>query len=362
MFTIDFALLSDEQLRSLCAQKLLQDLSSWELKIWSFLAQWLDPDVPGITVHTSGSTSAPRPFTHTKASMQASAGATCRFLAITEGKTALLALPADKIGGMMMVVRSWLYKLRLICIAPSANPCKDLPMDAKVDFAAFTPMQIVPAIESYNLYKRAEAIGVILLGGSDVPHGLEHWIKSMTNRVYATFGMTETVSHIALKKLNPPEADAHFRLVPGVDISTDERGCLQITAPALALHNLQTNDVVRLTGPDSFDWLGRYDNVINTGGLKVYPEVLESELKDAVLVPFFIAGVPDGVTGEKVVMVIERDTITEKELDLTRNYLQQLNKTTRPRQLLIVPRFVKTETGKIKRKESLARVDACFDL
>lgn len=362
MFTIDFYSTGDDELRLLCEQKLKQALEPWEQKIWGFLKLWLDPSVSEIGVYTSGSTGNPRLYLHTKACMIASADATCRYLGIQPGQLALLALPADKIGGIMMLVRSWLYKLPLCCISPSANPCRDIPFEQPIVLAAFTPMQIVPVVESYELFRKFESIKIVILGGSDVPRGLLQWLRNMTNRVYATFGMTETVSHIALKKLNPPNDDPYFKLVPGIEVDTDERGCLRITAPALNIINLQTNDVVLIKPENGFEWLGRLDNVINSGGLKVHPEVLESDLKEAVMVPFFIAGVPDPATGEKVVMVIERDTITEKELEVTRNYLQSLHQTFRPRQLLLTPRFLRTETGKIKRKESLARVDTRFDL
>ncbi len=362
MFTIDFLNVNDAQLQLLCAEKLTAAIDPWEQKVWSFLSHWLDPQVTEITVYTSGSTGKPRPFVHSKQAMMASAQATCSFLDITPGQIALLALPADKIGGMMMLVRSWLCKLPLVCIPPSANPLNDIPADLQIQFAAFTPMQLMPVVNSYQLFRRLEAIKTIIVGGSEVPKGLTQWLKGLSNNIYLTFGMTETVSHIALKKLNGPGADAHFRLMPGVEITTDSRGCLQITAPGLGVKGLLTNDVVNVINKYEFEWLGRADNVINTGGVKVHPEMLEQAMKEDLLVPFFIAGIPDPVTGQKVVLVIERDTISDKELDAARVYLQQLVENTRPRQILLVPRFIRTENGKIKRAESLARVDTRFDL
>lgn len=362
MFVIDFQNATNQQLQQQCSDKLAQRLEPWEHKVWSFLDLWLNPAINHITVYSSGSTGKPRPYQHSKQVLIASAQATCRFLGIQHGQNALLALPADKIGGMMMVVRSWLYKMPLFCIAPTINPIKELPSGVHFHLAAFTPMQVAPVVNSYELFKELEAIDIVILGGSEVPRGITQWLKGLTNRLYATFGMTETVSHIALKKLNAPEADEHFRLVPGVEIATDERGCLQITAPALQLNQLQTNDVVVITGPAQFDWLGRFDNVINTGGLKVYPETLEQEWKEVMMVPFFIAGIPDPVSGQKVVLVIERDSITEKEVEATRQYFKNMAQNTRPRQLLLVPRFLRTETGKIKRAESLHRVETRIDL
>ncbi len=352
MFTIDFQNLSESELCALAKEAVNSSLPTWEKEIWQFILQWFGPDAE-VEIHTSGSTGKPKAIKHSKRAMVGSAGLTCSYLQLKEGITALLCLPVNRIGGMMMVVRCITNKMKLLCLEPSANPLAHLTKDILPQFAALTPMQLYPVKDSYELFRLTEQIDCIILGGSEVPRGLTELINNMANRVYATYGMTETISHIALKRLSGKNRDSHFQLLPGITVTKDERDCLVINAPGLNIHGLATNDVVELYSDDRLNWLGRLDNVINSGGIKVYPEQLEEEMRERVLVPFFIAGIPDERTGQKVVMVIERATITENELELLNSYLETMDSKTRPKELLLTIRFSKTATGKLKRAESL---------
>lgn len=352
MFTIDFQNLSESELCSRAKEAVSSSIPLWEKEIWQFILQWYGPATE-VEIYTSGSTGTPKAIKHSKQAMVNSAKLTCSYLQLKEGITALLCLPVNRIGGMMMVVRGIVNKMKLICLEPSANPLAQLAKDNLPQFAALTPMQLYPVKDSYDLFRLSEQVDCIILGGSEVPRGLTELINNMTNRVYATYGMTETISHIALKRLSGKNRDKHFQVLPGITARRDERGCLVIDAPLLNIQGLSTNDVVELYGQNQLDWLGRLDNVINTGGIKVYPEQLEEEMRERVLVPFFIAGIPDERTGQKVVMVIERATISENELELLNSYLQNMDSKTRPKELLLTIRFSKTANGKLKRAESL---------
>ncbi|MFN8286509.1 MAG: AMP-binding protein [Chitinophagales bacterium] len=362
MFTIPFDKLVDDEVVNIARQNMAIENPSWKQTIWQLIADWYNPSVTHIEVHTSGSTGTPKAIKHSKKAMINSAMATCRYLQLTPGNTALLCLPAGKIGGIMMIVRSIVNRMQLVCIEPSTNPIAALPDDVKIDFAALTPMQLYPVQNSYELFRKAEKIECIILGGSEIPAGLTASIQKMANRVYATYGMTETISHIALKRLNGKAAEQYYSVLDGIEMSVNEQDCLLINAPALEVDKLQTKDVVRLYEGKQLDWLGRLDNVINTGGLKVYPEQLEETMRGQMLVPFFIAGEPDEKTGQRVVLVIEKEVITEKEFKLLTDYLHTIQPHIRPRELLLVPRFVKTANGKLKRRETLQAVESRIPL
>ena len=178
-------------------------------------------------------------------------------------------------------------------------------------------------------------------------------IGKMQNEVFITFGMTETISHIALKKISGRNPDMHFNTLPGISVKADEKSCLLIEAPVLGQPELKTNDVVNIISPTQFDWIGRSDNVINSGGVKIHPEEMEQKLEADIEYPFFIGSIPDELTAEKTVMVIEGQNLQQTETDRLKNLLEQFEKISRPKEILFIPQFVRTENGKIKRKETI---------
>lgn len=353
MVCIEFSTLSDTGAAQLASQKLSGELDEWERNIWSFISDWFDPAIPSIKVFTSGSTGAPRQIEHGKQAMLNSAATTCAAMQLQPGDNALLCLPVNKIGGMMMVVRAIHSRLNLYCVKPSANPLKEVTDEIKFAFAAFTPMQLNGLNQNYPLFLRAERIEKILLGGEHTPAELLQMVSRMSNQVYATFGMTETISHIALKRLNGKDADSHFKVLPGIKISINEKNCLIIEAPALGQPHLVTNDVIRLRPGDEFDWLGRTDNVINSGGVKIHPEELEQKLQAFIQPAFFIGALPDARTGEKLVLAIEMDVFTEKDKQELKEVIAGFDRLQQPRSVLLFHQFVRTANGKIKRKETL---------
>ena len=178
-------------------------------------------------------------------------------------------------------------------------------------------------------------------------------IGTMPNNVYHTFGMTETISHIALKKLSGYAPDKFYTTLSGITVEADERGCLIIKAPAIGQPHLLTNDAVSLISPTQFEWLGRIDHVINSGGIKIYPEEIEQKLQAYIDKPFFIAGLPDEKTGTKLVLVVETDSLTDAEKNSLQAAFNVLDKFQKPREILMVGRFERTENGKIKRRISM---------
>ncbi len=353
MFEIDFFSQSEQAIITLAREKLRQDVEDWEKQIWQFIIDWYNPSITTIQIFTSGSTGTPKQITHSKLAMLNSAAATCTALNLKPGNRALLCLPINKIAGIMMAVRSIHNKMKLVCIKPSTTPFAALPETLNIDFAAFTPMQFYEVIANRTSYNRANKMGKIILGGEDLRLESIHFIRELKSEVYTTFGMTETISHIALKRINGDNPEASFKILPGIHITVDDRSCLVIDAPQLGQPHLVTNDVINLVGNNEFHWLGRADNVINSGGVKIYPEEIERQLLKEVYTPYFIASLPDSKTGERVVLAMETDNLSETEKGRLTSIFGNLEKLNRPKQVLLIPRFITTENGKLKRKESL---------
>lgn len=354
MFSIPFNTLTGQAIATLAAAQLGCNLQDWEKDIWQLIANWYNPAVTEFTVFTSGSTGAPKQITHTRQAMLYSAAATCHALMLKSGDNALLCLPANKIAGIMMIVRSLHTGMVLHCNKPSATPLQDIPDNTIINFAAFTPMQLHSAKNNYQHFRRAEQIDKIILGGENISAEMLQLVTRLQNEVYHTFGMTETVSHIALKKLNGKNRDIHYRVLEGIKISTGDGNRLIIEAPDLGQPHLVTNDIVKRISETEFDWLGRTDNVINSGGVKVYPEEIEQTLQAYIEPAFFIGAVKDERTGEKLVLAIEMAELSPKDKAELVDVLQQFDSIKRPKTLLLYQRFARTANGKIKRKETLA--------
>jgi len=355
MFLIEFAKLSTEDVALLAGDKLKKTLPEWERYIWQFVSDWHNPAVSSITVHTSGSTSEPKQIEHTKTAMMNSARMTCRALELKNGENAFLCLPVNKIAGMMMIVRSMIAGMNLYCTKPSTTPLNDLPAALSVAFAAFTPMQLHTGVTNYERFKKAEQVDKIIIGGEAIGAEVLDLIKRLDNRIYSTFGMTETISHIGLKRLNGKKPDAHYRLLEDITIWVDDRNCLVIEAPLLRQPKLITNDLVQLISATEFDWLGRIDNVINSGGVKIFPEALEQQMQAHIESAFFVGSVPDERTGEKLVLALEMKEIKESDMKELKEIFTKLGKLHRPKSVLLFNEFIRTGNGKVKRKETLTQ-------
>lgn len=322
----------------------------------AFLAEWHN-DSPTVLVHTSGSTGKPKPMLVEKRRMQASARITCRFLGLHEGDTALLCMPLDYIAGKMMVVRALTCGLQLVSVPPSSHPLATShlsPFPSRLDFAAMVPLQVWNSLQVPEERHRLMHIRHLIIGGGAIDQALASQLADFPHQVWSTYGMTETLSHIALRRLNGPEASDWYTPFDGVALSLTDEGCLVISAPAVHEGPLVTNDIAELSppapagSPRRFRILGRKDNVVCSGGIKIQIEEVERLLRPHLHVPYMITKAPDEKLGEQVVLLTESKTVGDV-LALCRLHLP---KYWVPRRILSVDRLPLTETGKPARHEA----------
>lgn len=308
-----------------------------------FLDDWLSEE-EHVTVHTSGSTGAPKPIRIEKSRMAAHARMTGDYFNLQPGNKALVCLPAAYIAGKMMLVRGIVLGLDLTFVEPNSRPLDNLP-EQDFAFAAMVPLQVEQSVQHDR--DAFERICTIIIGGAPISSGLQQQLQDCSNRLYATYGMTETITHIAVQDVRKEE---WFTPLPGVTLRQDHRDCLVIEAPAIVDEPVVTNDVVELDH-QRFRWLGRYDNVINTGGIKVHPEQVEKVLAPFITQRFFIAGLPDEQLGQVVTLVVEGGAV---DLEALRAKVE-LPKFHFPRQQRVVPQCPVTKSGKIQRNVVLNR-------
>lgn len=317
------------------------------MDLQEFLAQWHD-DSPTLLVHTSGSTGSPKPMYVEKRRMQASAITTCRFLGLKVGDSALLCMPLDYIAGKMMVVRALTCGLRLINVPPSSHPLAHASLhDQPVDFAAMVPMQVWNSLQVPDERHRLMQIHHLIIGGGAVDEALARELRSFPHHVWSTYGMTETLSHIALRRLNGPDASEWYTPFQGVTLSLTDEGCLVIQAPEVCQETLVTNDIAQLDGC-RFRILGRCDNVVCSGGVKIQIEEVERLLHPHLDHPFLITKTPDTQLGEQVVLLTESND-ADAVLAVCR---QHLPKYWIPRRVFSVRSLPLTGTGKPARHDA----------
>ena len=306
-----------------------------------FIEEWESPKET-LTMHTSGSTGVPKPITVRKQQMRASAEMTCRFLGLKRGDTALLCLPTEYIAGKMMVVRSLVSSLHLVSVPPSIHPL--LNMDEAIDFAAMIPTQVYHSLHTPCEAERLRNIRCLIIGGSAIDSQTEAALRSFPNPIYATYGMTETVSHIALRRINGKDAHEGFMPMDGVKVSLSSQNTLIIDAPTLCEEPLQTNDCARILDDGSFVLLGRIDNVVNSGGIKHHIEQLEAKLRMTNNhATFAFTSVPHPEWGEALVLLIEEGSSSDIHLEALTTY-------ERPKHILHIHTLPLTANAKIDRK------------
>ncbi|WP_343486510.1 AMP-binding protein [Allomuricauda sp. d1] len=320
---------------------LVKEGEAFERHIGNFLLDWIG-EKDTIAVQTSGSTGTPKTIQLKKEHIVNSASATGSFFDLKSGQSALLCLPCGFIAGKMMLVRALVLGLHLEYIEPISNPLAG--MDKSYGFCAMVPLQ------AENSLPKLTSIKKLIVGGAPISHVLGEKLKSLPTQVFETYGMTETITHIAAKRMD--DEGSFFKVLPNVTISKDKRGCLVIDAPNIGVHQLATNDLVELHGDDKFVWLGRYDNVINSGGIKLIPEQIEEKLNDILDSRFFVVGIPDERLGEKLVLVVEGTYDTEK-LNEDVKKLESLSEYEVPKEILRAHKFIETGNGKIKRAATL---------
>ena len=320
-------------------EELLIYTSDLSDEIYQFLTSWFSEE-NFIYVKTSGSTGIPKEIKLAKAQMINSAFATSKYFSLLENTSALLCLPTTYIAGKMMLVRSLTLGWHLDVVEASSNPLKHV---FKVyDFSAMVPLQLENSLESLKHIK------TLIVGGGSVSQPLQNKLQDVSSKVFATYGMTETITHIAVKKLNNFNITPNFyEILPNAEIYKDVRNCLLINAPELSNDIVFTNDIIDLISDTHFEWLGRFDSIINSGGVKLYPEKIEAELSKIITSRFFIAGVSDVKLGEKLILIIEGEStqIEIKNINLSKFEI--------PKKIYFVNNFIETETKKIQRKKTL---------
>ena len=319
--------------------------SEFEAEILQFIGQWFNSQ-DFITVQTSGSTGSPKILNLSKKAMMFSARQTLSFLELIQGDTALLALPVRYIAGKMMIVRAIVGKMKLLCIEPHFN--LQIPKE-KIDFAAFIPAQMQNLLNTHFNFSN---IKKIILGGAAISTELKAKIKNLQPDIYATYGMTETITHIALQRLSGRNASDYFELLPQIQIGVYDNDKLWIKTPYF-IEKIYTTDRVVLLAENKFRWLGRADNVINSGGLKIQPEEIENALHKIINKPFFVTGLADDFLGQKLVVFIEDTDNAERKNVIKQKLSDLLPKAKLPREIFFVDKFVYTSTMKIDRMNTI---------
>ena len=320
-----------------------------------FLDEWNNPSAT-LLVHTSGSTGEPKPMWVEKAKMLNSARITCDFLGLKAGDSALLCMPLDYIAGKMVVVRSIERHLRLINVKPCGHPLADgiYPSDEPMPvFAAMVPLQVYNSLQVPEERERLRAIRHLIIGGGPVDDEMRKALADFPNHIWSSYAMTETLSHIALRQVNGKDADEWYTPFDTVSVEQAEDGCLVIDAPLVHDGKLKTNDLVemRRTVSDGkiitqFRVLGRKDNVIDSGGIKIRVEDVERVLAPHLAGRFAITKVKDRKFGETVAIVTE-----STDIDAVKAVCEDvLPKYWRPRRYVHATEIPMTATGKIRRK------------
>lgn len=330
---------SREDLVNYCLEQVNNPgLAEWTKELMAFIALFLDPAGATIFQKSSGSTGDPKSFVLSREAMLLSAERTLRFFKLRRGERVLLSLPVHYIAGKMMVVRALLGGLDLQLREPSSRPLQDL--NGSIDFAAMVPLQIE---ESLTHGDPLERITKLLIGGGELHPATREKLSRMSSpEVYESFGMTETYTHFALKRINGPDPDSNFKLLEGVRIGLDKRACLEVEVPGITNGLLSTNDLVEINKQgDGFSWLGRFDNLINSGGIKIIPELLEEQVRDCIGHECLVLPEPDRKLGNRLVLVVEfegDDPPIEQWKDLLRNRLPAYEQPKRVLTVRVLPR------------------------
>ena len=316
------------------------------MPFYLFLKNWFSAD-EFVIVQTSGSTGSPKKLSIKKEFMKNSALATGIFFNVLEGSKALLCLSTDYIAGKMMLIRAISLGWELDVMMPVSRPLESL--DKTYDFCAMVPLQLENSLKDLGKVKQ------LIVGGGVVSLTLKEKLQTIQTNIFAAYGMTETITHVAVEKLNNIKVrPSVYQVLPNINIYKDQRDCLVIEASEVSEELVFTNDIVQLVSDTQFKWLARFDNVINSGGVKLHPEIIEEKFSKIIENRFFVAGIPDSILGQKMVLVIEgdkQDSVFKKVSNIS-----SLSKFETPKEVYFIDEFVETETGKIQRKKTLKKI------
>jgi O-succinylbenzoic acid--CoA ligase len=310
----------------------------YQQAIGTFILEWFDGN-DYVQMQTSGTTGTPKPIKAPKQAMVNSALATGTYFNLDAGTKALHCLPAQYVAGKLMLVRAFLLGWDMDIVEPNSKPLDG--NDTVYDFSAMVPLQAQHSIDKLDRVKK------IILGGAKVNSALAEQLQTLKTEVYETYGMTETITHIAAKRIG----DNSFEALPGVTFTSDDRNCLIIKAPRVTTESVVTNDVIEIIDSTHFIWLGRHDNVINSGGVKLFPEQIEEKLATYIPNRFFVSGITDETLGEKLVLIIEGAPYTIDD-----SVFAELSKFEKPKEILFADAFAETGSGKVQRDKTLQNI------
>ena len=315
--------------------------TDFEQQVFAFCQAWRAGQTE-FTFHTSGSTGEPKPIVISRERLYLSAKMTGDWLKLEKGDVALLSLPPSYIAGAMVLVRALVHDLALILVEPCQNPLSQIP-PIKIHLASFVPTQwatmLTSEVEFYDYFQEAKGV---LLGGASVPESLR---KEYGFPFYETYGMTETVSHVAYRTWN----QSHFQTLPGVQIGQNDEDCLLICASVTDNKWIETRDIVEWKTDGQFILQGRLDRIINSGGIKLQPEKIETVYRSMTSLPLFVAGIPDAFWGQKLVLFLESSSTVSIILET-----ELLSSAEIPKEIICLPSFIKTASAKIDTAKTVA--------
>ena len=337
------------------AYSFIKEGLAYEELAGNFLLDWLNESYDSIKLRTSGSTGEPKEIYVSREKMIHSAMLTANCFKMPAKSQVLCCIPANNVAGRMMLVRAMILGWHLDMVEPKVNALESITKN--YDFCALTPFQLSHSLHKLHLIRK------LIVGGAPVSLKLKSMLRGRSTKVYETFGMTETVSHVAYKRINSmtTKEAKPFKSVGGVHFSVDERNCLVIHSEELLDETLVTNDVVELVNETTFFWKGRLGNVINSGGVKIHPEQVEKKLQQIIETEFIVAPSEDEKLGEKVILLVkEEEKLPAKENLLSQiKSLEDMGKFEVPKEIHYIADFARTRTGKIDR---LASVEALHQL
>ena len=318
---------------------------------YRFMKSWLKGQ-KSFNVPTSGSTGAPKVISIDRERLQSSALLTGKALQIGSGTRVLVCLSINYIAGIMMLVRGMELNWEITLVEPASNPLEDLPESFEFDFVAMVPMQLDGILKNPETRLSFNRIGKVMLGGAPVSARLEAEIKTLLPAVYLSYGMTETVSHVALRRLNGNNASEDFILLDNVTVATDERGCLRVSGPMTGYEWIQTNDRVEIISDRSFRWIGRSDSIINSGGVKIQLEKVDRAVEEVLAemnssVNFFTWFEVDERLGQKLVLFIETERSVFEPDRLLFKLRGRVSAYEVPKHVYFATQFSRTGSGKI---------------
>jgi o-succinylbenzoate---CoA ligase len=317
------------------AYSFIKEGEEYEKPVGDFILDWFD-ERDFVQMQTSGTTGIPKIVKIKKEAFVLSAIATGDFFDLKPGDKVLHCLPVKYVAGKMMFIRGFILGLDVKFVEPSSNPMELIYENEQFQFAAMVPLQAKCSLDKLHQIKK------LIIGGAKINKALSNKLKKINSSIYETFGMTETISHIAAKLVQ----NEAFEVLPNIMISKNEENCLVVNAPHITNDLIVTNDIIDLVSDNKFIWKGRKDNIINSGGVKIVPEVVEAKLSGKVKGKFIITSKPDEILGEKVILLIQGNSYVIDE-----SIFEDLDKFEKPKAIEFIDKFEETATGKIIRKK-----------